>query len=178
MPTGRLAYIIFMDESGGVPTHPWVPPGAGATPPGAPSHPIYWPGSPTHPIAPGGQPPGFWGGVAPPYPDIGGPGAQPGPSHPIVLPPGTPIPPPGIWGDINLPTHPIAPGGQPPSTGEPPLGFWGGVPPLQIWGDPIIPAEPPKIISWYAAWSDRTGWVLVGIPNVPAPTPSATKAKK
>jgi hypothetical protein len=87
------------------------------------------------------------------------------PTHPIVLPPGTDKPPPGIWHEIEMPTHPIAPGGKPPGT-------WGGVPPLQIWGDPIIPAKPPEIIDWHAGWSEETGWVIVGVPNVPAPTPS------
>jgi hypothetical protein len=53
----------------------------------------------------------------------------------------------------------------------PPLQIWGG-PPLQIWGDPIYPAKPPEIIDWHAAWSPATGWIVVGIPNVPAPTPS------
>jgi hypothetical protein len=127
------------------------------------------PGSPAHPIAPGGQPPGFWGGVAPPYPDIGGPGAQPGPSHPIVIPPGPPpvvwpgpgypahpivIPPdavapgvpthpiylpPVVWPGPGYPAHPIAPGGQPP-------GFWGGgnvpmpTPPIYIG---LPPGEQP-----------------------------------
>jgi hypothetical protein len=32
-----------------------------------------------HPIAPGGQPPGFWGGTPPIYIDIGPPGPQPEP---------------------------------------------------------------------------------------------------
>ena len=54
------------------PSHPWVPPS---------------PGAPTHPIAPGGQPPGYWGGVAPPHPDQGLPGGQGGrPTHPIHIP--------------------------------------------------------------------------------------------
>jgi hypothetical protein len=37
--------------------------------PGYPGGPSQGPGFPTHPIAPGGQPPGIWGG-APPYVDI------------------------------------------------------------------------------------------------------------
>jgi hypothetical protein len=74
--------------------------------PGQP--PGYWggvaPPLPTHPIAPGGRPPGYWGGVAPPYPDQGLPGQ-----------------PPGYWGGVAPPwvSHPIAPGGKPP-------GIWGG----------------------------------------------------
>jgi hypothetical protein len=131
---------------------PWVMPpiAPGGPPPG------IWPspGHPAHPIAPGGAPPGIWGGTPPNYVDIGGPGPQPHPEHPIVLPPGTPKPPLGIWSEPIIPP-----------------GIWGG-PPLQIWGDPILPAEPPKIIDWHAAWTPSTGWIVVGIPNVPAPTPS------
>jgi hypothetical protein len=99
------------------------------------------------------------------------------PSHPIVLPPGTEKPPPGIWHEIEMPTHPIAPGGPPPgiwpSPGHPAHPIAPGGPPLQIWGDPIYPAKPPEIIDWHAGWSEETGWVVIGIPNVPAPTPSA-----
>jgi hypothetical protein len=96
------------------------------------------------------------------------PGAQPGPSHPIVLPPGTEQPPPGIW------SEPILPPGVPPD------GFWGGAPPPQIWGDPIYPPDPerPKIIDWHAGWSLRTGWVIVGVPNVPFPTPSGQQGQQ
>jgi hypothetical protein len=45
---------------------------------------------------PGGPPLGFWGGRPPEYVDIGGPGPQPHPEHPIVLPPDLPptLPPP------------------------------------------------------------------------------------
>jgi hypothetical protein len=52
------------------------------------------PGSPAHPwVPPGAVPPGYWGGVAPPYPDQGLPGLPPGmPTHPIELP--EPLPPP------------------------------------------------------------------------------------
>jgi hypothetical protein len=63
-------------------------------PPPTPGHPIYIPpdavapGVPSHPIVL--PPPGIWGG-APPYPDIGGPGDQP-----------------GIWPSPGVPTHPIA----------------------------------------------------------------------
>jgi hypothetical protein len=74
------------------PSHPWVPPQ-----PGAPTHPIapggpppgYWGGvAPPHPDQGlPGQPPGYWGGVAPPYPDQGLPGGQGGrPTHPIHIP--------------------------------------------------------------------------------------------
>ena len=92
------------------------------------------PGVPTHPIAPGGPPPGYWGGVAPPQP-----------THPIA--PGGP--PPGYWGGVAPPwvSHPIAPGGpevtHPIAPGGPPLGIWGGgnVP---MPSPPIyIPIDPP-----------------------------------
>jgi hypothetical protein len=82
------------------------------------------------------------------------------PTHPIVLPPGTDKPPPGIWSEPILPPN------------VPPDGFWGGVAPPQIWGDPIKPAEAPDIIDWHAGWSASTGWIVVGVPNVPAPAPS------
>jgi hypothetical protein len=110
-------------------------------------------GEPTHPIAPGGPPPQVWPG----------PGA---PTHPIA-PGGSP---PGIWPSPGHPAHPIAPGGRPP-------GIWGGgnepfpTPPIYI-GPPVPAPEPPPVIEWHSAWSPQTGWVTVGIPQVPAPTPS------
>lgn len=106
--------------AGPQPPQPGQPPGGGAHP----SHPIYFPPE-------GSQPPlGFWGGVAPPYVDIGGPGPQPRPEHPIVLPPDLPA---------EIP---------PPNGGE------------------SIPIE------WKTGWTQVTGWVIVGIPTVPHPTPS------
>jgi hypothetical protein len=118
---------------------------------------------------PGGPPLGFWGGVAPPYP-----------SHPIA--PGGP--PPQVWPGPGVPTHPIAPGGPPP-------GYWGGVAPpyVDIGGPapqpqpehPIVlppdlpPTMPPpdsRPIDWKVVWSPPTGWVVVGVPNGPVPTPS------
>jgi hypothetical protein len=60
------------------------------------------------------QPPlGIWGG-APPYVDIGGPGSQPHPSHPI------------------------APGGRPPYPSQGP-----GFPTHPIYLPPIVPGGPP-----------------------------------
>jgi hypothetical protein len=160
-----LALITPID--GGLhPSHPIAP---GGQPPG------IWPspGHPSHPIAPGGQPPGIWGG-APSYPDIGGPPPQPGiwpspghPSHPIA-PGGQP---PGIWPSPGHPSHPIAPGGQPP-------GIWGGgnepfpTPPIFIGPPAEQPADRP--IEWHSAWSPQTGWIVVGVPTVPVPTPSAS----
>jgi hypothetical protein len=82
--------------------------------------PVYPPpGQPTHPWVPPGQsPPGYWGGVAPPYPDQGLPGGQPHPSHPIA-PGGRP---PGYWGGVAPPYPDQGLPGQPP-------GYWGGVAP-------------------------------------------------
>jgi hypothetical protein len=123
----------------GYPSHPWVPP----------------------------SPPGFWGGVAPPYPDQG-------------LPPGGV----GVWPSPGHPTHPIAPGGPPP-------GIWGGAPPYvdiggpgsqphpshPIWiGLPVPQPDPEPIVEWHTAWSAATGWIVVGIPNAPAPAPSTPAA--
>jgi hypothetical protein len=85
----------------GHPAHPIVIP-PDAVSPGVPSHPIYlppviWPGPgyPSHPIAPGGQPPGIWGG-----------GNVPMPTPPIYIPipPGEELPPDGSG---NSPAHPI-----------------------------------------------------------------------
>jgi hypothetical protein len=98
--------------------------------------------------------------VAPPHVDIGGPGPQPGPSHPIVLPPGTPKPPLGIWSEPILPPEIWGPNDPRPTQ------------PIYIWGDPIKPAEKPEILDWHAGWSLRTGWIIFAVPNVPAPTPS------
>jgi len=161
--------------------------------------PISSGGEPTHPIAPGGPPPGYWGGVAPPYPD-----------HGLPVPPGGA--PPGYWGGVAppLPTNPIAPGGRPPGIwgggnvpmpsppiyfpppgSPPPLGIWGGRPPayVDIGGPgpqpkpehPIVlpPNLPPSIpdvgpIDWKTGWTPQTGWVIVGVPDegTTHPTPS------
>jgi hypothetical protein len=106
---------------------------------------------PSHPIAPGGSPPGYWGGVAPPYPDQGLPGQPPGiwpspghPSHPIA-PGGQP---PGIWPSPGHPSHPIAPGGGPsqgPGFPTAPIvlpPYEPGGPPVSIWPNPGNPAHP------------------------------------
>jgi hypothetical protein len=174
---------------------------------GGPVDPGYGvPGWPAHPIAPGGRPPGIWGGP-PNYVDIGPPGPQPppwypgAPTHPIPpgvwpTPPGSP--PLGTWGGANqpFPSNPIAPGGPPPSVSHPiPPGIWptppgGGAPTPPPWwpgapthpippivgGGPIVPPpgvpEAESLIDWKSAWSPTTGWVVVGIPQVPVPTPS------
>jgi len=106
---------------------------------------------PSHPIAPGGRPPGIWGGP-PLYPDQGLPGSQPHPSHPIA-PGGRP---PGIWGGPPLYPDQGLPG-QPP-------GIWGGAPPYPDQGlpggqphpshpivippDAVAPGVPSQPIYW------------------------------
>jgi hypothetical protein len=109
-------------------------------------------GMPSHPIAPGGPPPGVWP-----------PPGQPG--HPIA--PGGP--PPGVWPPPGQPAHPIAPGGRPP-------GFWGGgsepFPTPPIYVGPPAEEPPPGDITWHSAWSQTTGWIVVGIPQDSHPAPS------
>jgi hypothetical protein len=135
---------------------------------------LYWiiplessPGAPTHPIAPGGPPLGIWGGP-PLYPDQGLPGQQPGVSHPIA-PGGRP---PGIWGGPPLYPDQGLPGSQP----HPDQGLPGSQPHPShpIWiGPPTSTPDPEPVVEWHTAWSQATGWIVVGIPNVPAPAPSA-----
>jgi hypothetical protein len=77
---------------------------------------------------PGGPPLGIWGGRPPPYVDIGGPGPQPHPEHPIVLPPVDPGGPPvQIWPSPGHPAHPIVLPPPPPEGNKPPPpdGGWG-----------------------------------------------------
>ena len=99
------------------------------------------------PQPPTGQPPGYWGGIAPPWVDNTLPGQPPRPTHPIAPGGRPPYPSQGP----GFPTNPIAPGGPPP-------GYWGGVAPP--WVDNTLPGggggKPPGI------------W---GGGNVPMPTP-------
>lgn len=86
--------------------------------------------------------------------------------------------PPGIWGGSNepFPTPPIY---FPPSGGKPP-GIWGGgnepfpTPPIEL--PPNLPPDTggdnPKPIDWRVAWTPQTGWIVVGVPNIPHPVPS------
>jgi hypothetical protein len=55
-----------------------------------------------------------------------------------------------------------------------PPGIWGGAP-VPHPEHPIAPVAPDEqpVIEWKTAWSPATGWIIVGIPTVPAPTPSA-----
>lgn len=96
-------------------------------------------------------------------PDLGVGG---GPIYPDPKPPGQP---PGIWGPNDpRPTPPIhlGPGGD---IGGPPV----------IGGGPIIPPDvppdiepPPPLFDWKVAWTPDTGWIVVGVPQVPHPVPS------
>ena len=122
--------------------------------------PIYpgAPGSPSHPwVPPSGSPPGYWGGVAPPYPDQGLPGSQPRPSHPIA-PGGRP---PGIWGGPPLYPDQGLPGG-----GQQPPGYWGGVAPPHP--DQGLPGQPPGY------WGGSSPHPDQGLPG-PQPPPGGTE---
>ena len=97
----------------------------------------------------GDRPPlGIWGGANEPFP-----------TPPIVIPPTEPGKPPlVIWGGSNepFPTPPIANvPGLPPTTDPPPTG-----------------GPPQRLVEWHTAWSPATGWVVVGVPQIPVPTPS------
>ena len=123
------------------------------------------------------QPPlGIWG---PNDPRPSNPIAGMGPGGNF---PGAPATPPGYWGPNDpRPSNPIA-GMRPDGT------FPDGAPPLVIWGpgDPrptppivIPPTLPPTMpepdnrpIEWKTAWTAETGWVVIGIPQGPVPTPS------
>jgi hypothetical protein len=154
------------------------------------------------PQPPTGQPPGYWGGVAPPHPDQGLPGQPPGYWGGVAPPTvGNPIAPggqpPGYWGGVAppYPSHPIAPGGQPP-------GFWGGVAPPhpdqglppggqpvppEVWPQPPVPPLPPELESQLIIAVHKPGaeeWEIKsysvgpdqGLPGVnptpPQPTPT------
>jgi hypothetical protein len=68
--------------------------------------------------------------------------------------------------DRPRPTPPVA--GWPSVPGWTPGGPGGpGMPPTE---KPPEPTEPP--IEWKVLWHPEEGWVVVGIPNFPHPTPS------
>lgn len=127
---GQPFYALIIPQDA-LPT----PPGGGQ--PGYPTHPWVPPYGPSHPIAPGGPPPGYWGGRPPEYVDIGGPRPQPPqggrPSHPIYFPP-------RIWGGGGVGDY-IDAGGPGPQPGGPvypshpiyyPPRYWGGRPPEYV----------------------------------------------
>jgi hypothetical protein len=130
----------------------------------------------------GAEPPlGIWGGGNVPYP-----------TPPIAYPPGGgftpgsppprphPEPPLGIWGGGNVPM-PVPPIYFPPADGGlPPLGTWGPndprpTVPIALPPDlpPTMPAPDNRPIEWKSGWTQATGWVVVGVPSGPHPTPSA-----
>jgi hypothetical protein len=118
---------------------------------------------PTHPIAPGGPPLGTWGGRPPNYVDIGGPGPQPPagahPSHPIWRPDL------GFWGGA-APPYPDIGGPAPQPRPEHPIVLPPDLP-------PTLPPPDSRPIDWKTAWTPTTGWIVIGVPSGPAPTPSA-----
>jgi hypothetical protein len=139
--------------------------------------PSQGPGFPTNPIAPGGQPPGIWGG-APSYPDQGlppgfggghpGQGLPGGPNYPSQGPIyGGGHPSHGLPGGGNYPSHGLpGGGGQPshpiyfPDVGGPGGGGEGETKP------PSAENLPPIII-----WIPGVGWIraLPGVPPKPNP---------
>ena len=137
---------------------------------GGPVDPGYGvPGWPSHPIAPGGQPPGIWGG----------PGSLPPWAMPPIAPGGQPPtwggrPPPGYisGGPDSLPGQPPhvsgGPGSLPPSV-MPPI----YIPPTPPNQPPIDPPDPDNV-TWHSGWTPTQGWVTVGIvtPDAPTVTPS------
>lgn len=132
------------------------------------------------PVDPGYSPP--WARPGQPvYPDIGGPGDQPYPDQ--GLPGQQPRP------DHGLPPFPSHPINLPPEAGGgPPLVIWGPndprpTPPIEI---PDLPDEitPPPAqggggepvpVEWKSGWTQEHGWVVVGVPTGPVPTPSKGK---
>lgn len=131
---------------------------------------------------PGNQPGGPvrpWGPIN--YPDQGLPGQQPRPWGPIFYPdqglpglqPGGPVRP---WGPINYPDQGLPPVYYPPVIWDPAR----PTNPIVNPGDPNNPGagqgggeQPPaQGIEWKVAWSPSTGWIVVGMPTGPTPTPS------
>jgi hypothetical protein len=121
---------------------------------------------PSHPIALPGDP--WWGGGGPVDPGYHPPGIGPGQ-------PGRPVDPgyfpPGVGGPGSRPVRPVDPG----------YGVDVGTGPVYPTHPIVLPPElPPTLpppdsrpIEWKAAWTEKTGWIVVGIPTGPTPTPSA-----
>ena len=128
------------------PTHPiagWNPSTGGWPQPPRP------PGYPSHPI--------YWPN---PYPDQGLPGNQPYPDQ--GLPGNQPYPDQGLPGSQPRPDQ-----GLPPFPAHPIV-----IPPGGVWPEPPEGERVPKV-EWKTAWSPQTGWIVVGIPTGPTPTPSS-----
>jgi hypothetical protein len=161
VPVTFVGMLSFNEGGGGG--------GGGGGQPPYPSHPIYNPGGP-----PGSSPPGYWGGGM-------GPGVKPQPpagahpEHPIYFPPEGTEPPLGIWGPPDMPPGywggGMGPGVKPQPKPEHPIVLPPDLPPT------IPPAQggsgEPIQVEWKTAWSSTTGWVVIGIPTEPVPTPSA-----
>lgn len=94
----------------------------------------------------------------------GGPIIPPG-QPPSGGQPGIPTFPIAGYPDFPYPSQPIYRPGYP--GGAPPPNLGGGTPPDK----PPEPVEPP--IEWKPIWAGpENGWVVVGIPQGPHPTPS------
>ena len=117
-----------------------------------PSHPISLPGDPGF-----GQIPGFTPGTPPPRP-------TPAPTPPIAGWPG------GLPGGGGFPGQggPVDPGYGIDSGHRP-------THPIVLPPDlpPTLPDPDNRPLEWKTAWTPQTGWVVVGVPTGPAPTPSA-----
>jgi hypothetical protein len=88
---------------------------------------------------------------------------------------GGPMPPLSIWPSPGVPTHPIAPGGPPPTIWpNPPEGSVLPEHPIVLPPDlpPTMPPPDQRPIEWKTGWTQETGWVVVGVPTGPTPTPS------
>jgi len=121
-----------------------------------------------------GSPPGYWGGVAPPYVDIGGPAPQPHPEHPIVIPPNTigpGVPTHPIYIPV-VPTHPIViPPGAPGYPAHP-IVLPPGAPvapshPIVLPPPPEGTKPPPPEGGW--GYSPEFGWGYFPAPGEPGP---------
>jgi hypothetical protein len=116
-------------------------------------------------MAPGGG--GHWGQANDPG-WSGGTAPHPGsPQNPIYIP-GL-----GIWSGSWYPF------GTPKNAISAFLGWGGGnvpfpTPPIVIPPDmpDTLPDPDNRPIEWKTTWTQTTGWIVVGIPQGPAPTPS------
>jgi hypothetical protein len=172
-----LAYIMPVGDHS--PVDPgYFPPGVGPGRPGGPGSPggpggPGRPGGPVYPSHPIANP---W----PPYVDAGPPGpqppsgSQPHPEHPIYFPPEGTEPPLGIWGPPDMPPGywggGMGPGVKPQPKPEHPIVLPPDLPPT------LPPAQggsgEPIPVDWKTGWTQETGWIVVGVPTEPHPTPS------
>jgi hypothetical protein len=173
--------LISPMQQGGGPVDPgYNPPGVGgpgSRPPGqggGPVDPGYSPPWARPPVDPGYNPPGVGGpgsgggGGSPP--GVWGP-TDPRPSQPIFFPrPGDP-PPIGHWGPPVDPGYGVDVGTGPVRPAHPivlPPNLPPEIPPPDGGGSPIK-------VEWVTGWTPLTGWVVVGIPTDPHPTPSRSR---